>query len=266
MVAPGTPHPHAARIASPAVREKIAAVTGHRVPPADRGDIAQQAYVRLLLWKELPATDDELLGLVVCIVRGLLTDFYRRRAVNERRTAGDADVDQVPFDAQTDGVAVRDEWRRAIEFVEAEVAAGRVDAAALRWARRLADGDTLAQIAADEDIPVPTLKSRIHRVRKHLRKQWPKYAAGIAGVVVLFLLLRREEPDGVTHANPHTGRDEAAQYRDEAAHECREHDYAACARDLDRARARDPAGEALPDVKVMRDAIDRAMRDGAVPR
>ncbi len=294
MAANGPPSPHAARVASYAVRKKIDDVVGNRVPPSDRGDVAQQVYLRLLLMKDLPAKDDELLGLVVCVARGLVRDFHRRRAVRERRTAADADVDAVAFDAEIAGVVERDEWRRALEFVEAEVAAGRVDASALRWARRLADGDTLAQIAADDGIPVAALKSRLHRVRKHLRKHWSKYAAGLAGVAVLLLMLRPEQPEGVTHGNPYAapqtdgaspalrpgsgkagdvpsapperGRNLGAEYRAEASRACAERDYAECALDLDRARATDPDGERSPEVKAMRDAIDRAMRDGAVPR
>jgi hypothetical protein len=106
----------------------------------------------------------------------------------------------------------------------------------------------------------------LHRVRKHLRKHWPKYAAGLAGIAVLLFILRPTEPEGVTHGNPHAGEQMASEYRDEAARACRERDYGECTRDLDRARAIDPASEALPEVKAMRDAIDRAMRDGAVPR
>jgi DNA-directed RNA polymerase specialized sigma24 family protein len=258
--------PQAKRVATAAVREKVLAVIGKRVPDADRDDVAQAAYLRLLLMARLPESEPELLGLVVFVARGLVVDFHRKRKVREARTADGADVDEVAFEADIAGVAEREEWRSMLAFVEKEVAAGRVPPEVLRWAERLAAGDTLAQIAADEGIPVSTLKMRLHRAREHLRKRWPAYAGGFAFAVVLLIATHQEDSSLTGAGNPHAMQDRAREIRDRAAGECRDGAYAACERDLDGARQLDPDGELRPEVRTMRQAIEHAMRDGAVPR
>jgi DNA-directed RNA polymerase specialized sigma24 family protein len=258
--------PQARRVAGAAVREKVVAVIGKRVPPADRDDVAQAAYLRLLLMAHLPESESELLGLVVCVVRGLVVDFHRRRVVREVRTVEGADVDGVAFDADVAGVVEREEWRRMLDFAEREVAAGRVAPEVLGWARRLAGGDTLGQIAADEGIAVGTLKVRLHRAREHLRKSWAGYAAGVA-VAIALLFLGRHEDSSMTGAAPPRDDEAAAAYaRSRAAGECHDRDFVACKRDLDEAKAIDPGGEARPEVRAMRDAIQYGLLDGAVPR
>jgi DNA-directed RNA polymerase specialized sigma24 family protein len=258
--------PQAQRVAAAAVREKVAAVIGRRVPDADRDDVAQAAYLRLLLIARLPDSEHELLGLVVCVTRGCVVDFHRRRAVLEARTADGADVDGVAFDADIAGVVERDEWRQMLTFVEKEVAAGRVAPEVLRWAERLAAGDTIAQIAGDEGIPVSTLKMRLHRAREHLRKNWTSYAAGFVFAFGLLYMTHRDDPSATGGAPPPAAVDQARYVRERAADECRDGAYAQCEHDLDLAKRLDPDGEQRPEVRALRDAIEHAMRDGAVPR
>jgi DNA-directed RNA polymerase specialized sigma24 family protein len=258
--------PQAQRVAAAEVREKIVAVIGKRVPAPDRDDVAQAAYLRLLLMSELPESESELLGLVVCVVRGLVVDFHRRRVVREARTADGADVDGVAFDADVADVVEREEWRRMVDFAEREVGAGRVAPEILGWANRLAAGDTLEQIAADEGVPVGTLKGRLHRAREHLRKRWAGYAAGVIAAIALLFMGRREDSSMTGGGAPSGAQVEAAYARSRAAGECHDRDFAACERDLDEARAIDPRGDRSPEVRAMRDAIEQARRDGAVPR
>jgi len=227
----------------------------------------------------IPATENELLSLAVTVVRGLVVDHHRKRKVREDKHAPDADVDDIAVDTHEVSAAQREEWRQMLEFVEREVAAGRVSADVLRWAKRLAAGDSFAQIAADERLPVSTVKVKMHRAREHLKKRWPLYASA-AGALLIVLWLRQPEPVTVGRppqesetvlstapsasaptvppsasapAVPQTSGD----YRDKAARECQARAFEACERDLDLAKKIDSAGESLPEVKAMRRVIDR---------
>jgi DNA-directed RNA polymerase specialized sigma24 family protein len=254
------------RVAAPAVRAKVLAVIGKRVPAGDRDDVAQAAFVRLLLIATLPESDDELLALAVVVTRGQVVDHYRRSAVREARVADGAEVDAIAFDADVAGAHVREEWRGSLAFVEAEVAAGRVEPEILRWARRLAAGDTLAEIAADENIPETTLKNRLRQARVHLRKHWRKYGGGVAAFAALLALALHEEPGEVTAPYPSAWLHQAQEARERATVDCRDGAWHACEEQLDQASRLDPDSEGRPEVKALRGAIDRAIHDSGVPR
>jgi DNA-directed RNA polymerase specialized sigma24 family protein len=260
MAADGKTSPNARRIATDAVRKKIREVIGKRVLAQDAGDIEQAAYLRLLAMPSLPETERELLGLVVVVVRGLVVDHHRRRSALDKRHDDGKDVDEVAPDVDDAGMSEREEWRRMLAFVEEEVAAGRISPDVLRWSKRLAEGDTLAQIAADEKIPRSTLKMRLHRAREHLRKHRAKYGAATGAVIALLLLLRRPEPGIVSHPRPRPST--AEEFRDEAARECSGGDFVECERDLDEAKRRDPTGDHLPYVEEMRRKIEQSKRQG----
>jgi hypothetical protein len=83
--------------------------------------------------------------------------------------------------------------------------------------------------------------------------------------VLAFFLHGREPGEAVVSSRPPRDRT-AVDWRHDAADACRQSEYGACARDLDEARALDPAGEALPEVRAMRQAIERATLDGGAPR
>ncbi len=261
-------HPNARRLAGPEVRAKILAVIGKRVTPADADDIAQSAYVRLMMLPSLPEAGDDLRALVATVVRGLIVDHHRKRRVREDRRDDGADVDEIPVDADEASAPRREHWRQMLEFAEREVAAGRVSADVLRWAKRLAAGDTYAQIAADENVPEATVKTRMRRAREHFQKRWPLYASAAAGIAIFVLVIRDQEPVTVgggrrpegappsTTAPPQSLR--AQDYRERAARKCNDGAFDACERELDEAKKLDPAGENLPEVRTMRLGIQRA--------
>src|SRR5260370_39254 len=87
-------HPNARRLAGPEVRAKILAVIGKRVTPADADDIAQSAYVRLMMLPSLPEAYDDLRALVVTVVRGLIVDHHRKRKVRKDRRQDGQGVDE----------------------------------------------------------------------------------------------------------------------------------------------------------------------------
>ncbi|HEV3189352.1 MAG TPA: RNA polymerase sigma factor [Polyangiaceae bacterium] len=259
--------PNARRLAHPAVRAKTFDVIGKRVPSADADDIAQSAFVRLMMMPSLPEADDDLRALVVTVARGLLIDHHRKRKVREDRRDDAADVDEIAFEADDASAQMRERWRQALEFIEREVAAERVPAEILRWAKRLAAGDTYAQIAADEALPESTVKTRMRRAREHLRKRWPLYVSAAGGVAIFVLVIRPQEPVTVGRGRPESEPPSATappqstgaqDYRQRAARECGAGEFDRCERELDEAKKLDPAGETLPEVKTMRLGIERA--------
>ena len=261
-------HPNARRLAHPAVRAKTFDVIGKRVPSADADDIAQSAYVRLMMMPSLPEADDDLRALLVTVVRGLIVDHHRKRKVREDRRDDAADVDEIAFEADDASAQMRERWRQALEFIEREVAAGRVPADILRWAKRLAAGDTYAQIAADEALPESTVKTRMRRAREHLRKRWPLYASAAGGVAIFVLVIRSQEPVTVGRGRPSESErpsvtappqsPRAQDYRQRAARECGAGEFDTCERELDEAKKLDTGGETLPEVQAMRVGIQRA--------
>jgi hypothetical protein len=152
----------------------------------------------------------------------------------------------------------REEWRQMLAFVQTEVDAGRVPPDALRWARGLAAGETIDEIAAQENRSPSAIKMRMKRLRAHLRRRWPVYAGVAAPILVIVLWI------GTGSRETGTGSPEAARpgpmhrerkYREMAAKDCREGAYDACEKELDAAERLDPDGENLPEIKAMREAI-----------
>jgi len=219
-----------------------------------------------MMMPSLPEADDDLRALVVAVVRGLLIDHHRKRKVRDDRRDDAADVDEIALEADDASAQMRERWRQALEFIEREVAAQRVPAEILRWAKRLAAGDTYAQIAADEALPESTVKTRMRRAREHLRKRWPLYASAAGGVAIFVLVMRPKEPTMVGRGRPESEPPSATapqstraqDYRQRAARECGAGEFDRCERELDEAKKLEPAGETLPEVKTMRLGIERA--------
>jgi DNA-directed RNA polymerase specialized sigma24 family protein len=245
---------HGQRIAAADVRTKIYDTIGKRVTAADADDVAQATYVRLLAMPSLPEAEHELLALVVTVVRARIIDHHRMRKVRERSRAEGAEVDEIAPEDGPAGVEVRAEWRETLVFVEAEVAAGRVQADVLRWAHALATGKTIDEIAVAEKRSASSIKMTMKRAREHLKKRWPHYATAGVAVMLLVFWIRRQEPQRVASGNPRA-QWTAQDYRAQASRECAERRFEACERDLDEAKGSDPAGESRAEVKAMREVI-----------
>jgi RNA polymerase sigma factor (sigma-70 family) len=249
-------HPNAALIASPAMREKIVLAIGKRVPETEAGDIAQKAYVRLLLVVDAKPLE-QLLALAVTIVRGLIVDHYRDRRRALRRQDDGADVDELHPQEQGDP-ATQQLVAKVSAWIDEEVKAGRIPEDYVRWSKRIAEGTTVEEIAAEEGRPAASIRVILHRCRKHVSKQWPKYAGGGVALAVLLLLLFRQPGEDRPQHLPASPPPSAAQLRARAYKECASRAFDACERDLDRAKKDDPAGEDDAKVKDARRAIAEA--------
>jgi RNA polymerase sigma factor (sigma-70 family) len=279
MARPIREHPNARRIASPAVRAKMLEVLGKRLQPADAEDTMQRAYMRLLsILDQLPADDDELLAFVVVVTRGQIVDHHRRDAVSEARHADESEGREVP---EKDGALSperRAEFRALGDLAERTALGSREHADCLRWAKRLAHGDTYAEIARDEGIPEATLRKRMERFREFMRGR-----TGQVGLVLAFLVLigggwlaiglpgggDRDKQHRTAHptqsaapsAAPATSStptppQRAAQLLDEARDLCRRQEWDACGKKIDEASKLWPDIENEPDVPYLRDQVE----------
>jgi DNA-directed RNA polymerase specialized sigma24 family protein len=262
------PHPYAERLAHPMVRAKIVQIIGRRVPAAEAEDIAQKAFVRLLLTQGLPENPTDLVGYAAMVVHRLVIDHHRARRRNDARREDGMEVDEIVVEDGAPAVEERAEWRQMLAFAQKEAGAGRIPADVPRWASELAAGKTIEQIAHQEGRSPSAIKMAMKRARDHLRRRWPLYAAG-ASAALLLLWIRNQEPAMVSAPNPYARGSASATeppemraqtYRDKAARECRDGAFDACERDLDEAKKADPASENRPDVKEMRQAIERSKR------
>jgi hypothetical protein len=108
------------------------------------------------------------------VVRFKIIDLYRR----ERLAARVLESEQGRLQPSDPIAAI--EARAALRLVE--------DAEPLRWALREAEGEPLAQIAAEQALPAPVVRQRVSRFRRRLRETMLLAAA--MGILVLVYFCR----------------------------------------------------------------------------
>jgi DNA-directed RNA polymerase specialized sigma24 family protein len=269
-------HPNARRIATPAVRTKILAVIGKRLQPADRDEVMQQVYVRLLLiLDELPEGDDDLVGLVGAVTDGRVLDHFRGTAVREARHADESAADDVGEGPDVLSAQEREEWKALHDFANKAVAEGKISPDILRWSKRLAMGDSYEDIARDEGISVEVVKKRMTRAREYLRERWGR-ATGLTGAVIgavlLFFYFRHPatpdivpeayipEPTATRAPAVETPEQKVARLTSQAQALCDKKDFDACEALLNDASDIDRDNEYRPPVIKMRHAIKDSTR------
>jgi hypothetical protein len=136
------------------------------------------------------------------------------------------------------------------------------------WMLRAGDGEKFEHIARDANLPAPVVRKRVSRLRRFLRERWAAELL-LAGLllalgtgVVFYLRQERARHDPAPTPDPADPAPErelspaerAAPLRRTALEYCGAGDAARCIFELDRAKALDPAGDALPEVVEARRA------------
>ena len=270
------PHPNARRIATPAVRAKILAAIGRRLQPSERDDVMQKTYLRLFsLLDRLPESDDDLLGLVGVVTHGQVIDQLRLNAIRDGRLVEESEAADVEEPAEAVTPEQRVEWKALRDVADQAVKDGVVPPEALRWAERLARGDTYEEIGLDEGLPAATVRKRMERFRKILRSRWTQ-ATGITGAVItallVFFLVRHPatpdivpeayvpEPSATSAPAVETTEQKVARLTQEAQALCDKKDFERCEARLDDASDIDRDNEYRPAVIKMRHAIQDSTR------
>lgn len=187
-------------LADPRLWRDLAHTVRRRIDQVEVEDVVQATLEEALTAKALPAAADGVRRFVFAIARQKVADVYRLRDRERRRALKECADDPAP---------PPDDLRRWVErtLPKAPSAQQTFD-----WMLREADGETLAEIAANDRVSALVVRQRVSRLRRWLRARWAKEVAALA-VVALFLFglsmlrggaqtIRRDESVASTHASP----------------------------------------------------------------
>jgi RNA polymerase sigma factor (sigma-70 family) len=159
---------------SPAVAKTIRAFVARRVPASDAPDVAQRVCLRLLRCSTLPDDARRLAALVAVVTRRAVVDYYRYRAIRQRCEELLDDFDLVPANDDFAPLLEAFDARERLDWVRAQVDAGRIDPRLIELAQAIAHGDSLEEIAARQGKSVASVKMMLSRTRKALRAMWSR--------------------------------------------------------------------------------------------
>ena len=152
---------------------------------ADAEDLTQEVFLRLYQNLRLYRGDVPLAAWALRLSRNLCIDHYRRTR-QERRSlqVSEEILDHIPGG---DDLQARAQWREEIEAVHSALREMPDDLAEVVLLRDL-QGWSLEEVASSLDIPLGTVKSRLHRARldvaervqARFRSRWTERATGAA--------------------------------------------------------------------------------------
>jgi RNA polymerase sigma factor (sigma-70 family) len=185
-------------LGSAEVRRLLEGVVRRKVPPSEVDDLVQTALCEALASERLPDDDEALRRWVLGVARNKIADHHRR--AGRRRTV---ELDEELPDATNKDVqatSTRDLARWADEQVGDDATAQRT----LEWMAREGEGETLAHIAAEAELPPEQVRQRVSRLRRWMRERWAReLAAAVALVgVVLIVWWRLQGERPVTQPTP----------------------------------------------------------------
>lgn len=249
-------------IGSPEIRRMLNDFVKRRVPDADVDDVVQTVLVEALASDRVPTDKVELRKWLTGVARHKIADLHRKGA--RERPAEIPDIETAPPPV---------EEHELVRWAEEQAKqGGKEGGATLRWMAREGEGDKLEHIAAEEKLPAATVRQRVSRMRRFMKERWLAEIAAAALVVTLlgfalwrFVLAPRPDIAKETPEEsppPKKGPpiapsplERAAELRRAATESCAKRDDVGCEQALDEAKRLDPAGEASPEVKRLRDEL-----------
>lgn len=159
------------RLEDPMFRRWLSAIVSRRVPRGEADDVVQSVLCDALASNGVPSDDGEISKWIFGIARNKVADFHRRakraHEAHEEMRVGERSG----------------ELRVMLRAVVAEANETERNREALEWIVREHDGEELASIAEELDIPAPVVRQRVSRLRRALRERW----LGASGVLVFML-------------------------------------------------------------------------------
>jgi DNA-directed RNA polymerase specialized sigma24 family protein len=183
-------------LADSAVRQGIQSFVGRRVPAQEVADVVHTVLCDALEADDSPATRDVPRWLHG-IVRHKVADHHRRARTHPLATVDASLVGDraAPLEA-----------RSLLRSVLADATRDPHDAQTMGWIAREAAGERFAEIAREASLPAATVRKRVSRLRRWLRKRWRAEAMLVlaAALTALGVALHRPSaaPVGPIVADP----------------------------------------------------------------
>jgi RNA polymerase sigma factor (sigma-70 family) len=248
-------------LGDPALRRSLAEMVRRRVPPGEVEDVVQSTLTDAVAAASGPEKDDELRRWVWGIARHKIADAHRKA-----RREAPAELPDMEAPSEADH-----EERDLLRWAERELPNSEARQT-LGWLLREGEGEKLEAIAEREQIPAPTVRQRVTRLRRHFRTRWEAQLAAVAtlvGAVALIWWWLQPRPQPVppivrevpsaTPPDLDPSLDRARELRRLALQRCQEGAFVACLEGLDQAKNLDPAGDRDPAVVEARQAAGRAL-------
>jgi DNA-directed RNA polymerase specialized sigma24 family protein len=177
-----TPSTLRSALADASIRRGIHSVVGRSIPPQEVGDVVHEVLCDALAAADPPPAEDVPRWLYG-IARHKVADHHRRASRRSVETTDPASVGdrRAPLEA-----------RSLLRGIVAETSRDPRGAQTMAWIAREAAGERLDEIAREASLPAATVRQRVSRLRRWLRKRWQTEAMLVlaAGLSMLALAVR----------------------------------------------------------------------------
>jgi len=235
---------------------------GRRVPRSEVDDLVQTVLCDALAARRAPTRRADLRRWLVGIARHKIADHYRVAGRERPTDSPQATVEPPPY-----------ETRAMVTWAEEQAETEYAPAETLSWMAREGEGESLAAIAATEQVPAARVRQRVSRLRRTLKERW---AAELAIAVTFALTLfgawhwwtGRDRPQALRDGPalvPDTAVTEARALRHAGLAACADEQWQRCLDLLDRAKALDATGDDTPAIGEARDRAAAELAPSPTP-
>jgi DNA-directed RNA polymerase specialized sigma24 family protein len=166
-----------AALADDEVRARIESIVRRRVPTQEVGDVVHQVASEALSATDPPVEPEAVLRWFFGITRHKVADHHRAA----RRRGEGVDAENVP--ARPAPL----EARSLLLGILADATRDPRAAETMEWIARESEGERLDEMAREARLPAATVRQRVSRLRRWLRKRWVHEALLLAAASVVAL-------------------------------------------------------------------------------
>jgi DNA-directed RNA polymerase specialized sigma24 family protein len=168
-------------LAEPTTLGRLHSIVGRRVPVQAVADVVHQTVCEALAAEDPPLHPDKARRWLFGIARHKVADFHRAR--HRSAVAPGIDPEQLASPAPSL------EARSLLRGILADATRDPRGAETMEWIAREAGGEPLEELAREAALPAATVRQRVSRLRRWLRKRWGREALMVAAVSLLSLAL-----------------------------------------------------------------------------